>query len=346
VKQRIHDRLQITACDFLGHSIGHRRNPLSLRSAKNFGGLISYGIDSPDLWRRAAFYVDRILKGEKPADLPVQMPIKFEMVINLKTAKALGLHIPPTLLATAMAADLVRRQVAVIVGNTAASLAAKMATTTIPIVFDTPGNPVELGLVASLNRPCGNITSVTNLNVEVGPKRLELLHEAVPVASEIAVLLNPTSPNSEPLLRDLQSAGHTLRLQIRPLSASTAHEIEAASVSLVQLRASALVIGPDPFFNSQVEQLAVLTVQHAVPAIYQYREFVVAGGLVSYGGSITDAYRLVGLYAGRILKGERPADLPVQQSTKVELIVNLKTAGALDLTVPPTLLATADEVIE
>ena len=245
-----------------------------------------------------------------------------------------------------LVADLVRRQVAVIAANGPAAVAAKAATATIPIVFNTGVDPVELGLVASLNHPGGNLTGVTDLAQELGPKRLELLHELVPTATVVAVLVNPSYPGAEILLRDLQVAARTLALQIHVLHASTEHELDTAFASLVQLRAGALVIGPDSFFNSRSELLAALTVRHAVPAIFQYREFAAAGGLMSYGGSITDQYRLVGAYTGRILKGEKPADLPVQQSTKIELIINLKTAKALGLTFPLTLLGRADAVIE
>jgi putative ABC transport system substrate-binding protein len=238
----------------------------------------------------------------------------------------------------ALAADLVRRQVNVIAapGNTPAALAAKAATATIPIVFFTGADPIQVGLVASLNRPGGNLTGVTSLNVEVGPKRLELLHELIPKATAIGLLINPSNPAlAETLLRDLQAVARTLGLQLHILHASAESDFGPAFASLIQLRAGGLVIGSDIFFVSRIKQLAALTVRHAVPSIFQYREFAAAGGLMSYGGNLTDSYREVGIYAGRILKGEKPADLPVQQSTKVELFINLKTAKALGLTVPP-----------
>jgi putative tryptophan/tyrosine transport system substrate-binding protein len=247
----------------------------------------------------------------------------------------------------ALAADLVRRQVSVIAATgTPTGLPAKAATATIPIVFVTGSDPVEQGLVASLNRPGGNLTGATTLAVELGQKRLELLHELVPSATLIAVLVNPTGPNLAAVSRDLQAAARTLGLPIHILHASTTHDLEAVFATMVELRAGALVIGTDTFFNSQSARLAALALRHAVPAIYQYREFAAAGGLMSYAGSITDAYRVAGVYTGRILKGEKPSDLPVQQSTKAELFMNLKTAKALGLTVPPSLLARADEVIE
>ena len=247
----------------------------------------------------------------------------------------------------AMAADLVRRQVAVIVANTPGNLAAKAATTTIPIVFTTAGDPVQMGLVASLNRPGGNVTGVTNVSVELGPKWLELLHELVPTATIIALLVNPTSPNlTESTTKDLQAAARTLGLKLHVLHVSSERDFDKVFATLVRLRVGALVIGSDPFFNSRSEQLAALTVRYAVPTIFQTRAFVAAGGLMSYGGSVAGTYHQVGMYTGRILKGEKPADLPVQQSTKVELFITLKTANALGLTVPDKLLVAADEVIE
>jgi putative ABC transport system substrate-binding protein len=248
---------------------------------------------------------------------------------------------------TALADDLVRRQVAVIVANGFAAQAAKAATATIPIVFTAGFDPVEVGLVASLSRPGGNITGVSILDVELGPKRLELLHDVVPTATIIAVLINPTDPiRAENTLRGLQAAAHTLGLQLHTLYASTDRDFDAVFASLVKLRAGGLVIGGEPFFNSRSEQLGALTIRHAVPSIYQFRAFAAAGGLASYGASLTDAYRQAGVYTGRILKGEKPGDLAIQQATKIELVINLKTARALGLTIPPALLARADEVIE
>jgi putative ABC transport system substrate-binding protein len=247
----------------------------------------------------------------------------------------------------ALAADLVRRQVTVIyAGAIRSALAAKAATTTIPIVFNTGADPVQFGLVASLSRPGGNLTGVSNLNEEVAPKRLELLHEVVPAATLIGLLLNPTNPVTEVFLRDQQAAARILGLQLHVLHASTERDLDAAFATLVQLRAGALVIGQDAFFADRSELLAALALRHAVPAIYQNREFVAAGGLMSYGGSIGDSNRLAGVYTSRILKGEKPSDLPVQQASKFELVINLKTAKALGLTVSNQMQLLADEVIE
>jgi putative ABC transport system substrate-binding protein len=248
----------------------------------------------------------------------------------------------------ALVTELIRRRATVIVApNIAGALAAKLATTTIPIVFYTGGDPVKLGLVTSFNRPGGNLTGVIGLGTELGSKRLELLHELVPTARVVALLVNPAnSALAEPTIREVQAAAHTLGLQVHILNAGTENEIDAVFGRIVELQVGGLVIGADNFFNSRSEQLAALARRHTVPAIYQYREFAAAGGLMSYGGSLTEAYRLVGLYTGRILRGEAPADLPVQQATKVELIINVKTAKALGITFPLSLLGRADEVIE
>jgi putative tryptophan/tyrosine transport system substrate-binding protein len=246
----------------------------------------------------------------------------------------------------AMVAELVRLQVAVIVANTPGNVAAKAATTTVPIVFTIAADPVEMGLVASLSRPGGNLTGVTSSSVEVMPKRLELAHELLPSATIIAVLVNPTNAAVETQLRDLQAAARTLGLQLHVLHASNERDFDAVFATLAQLRAGGLMIGSDAFFNSRSEHLAALALRHAVPTIYQYRSFAAAGGLMSYGSSLTESYHQAGIYTGRILKGEKPADLPVQQSTKAELIINLKTAKALGLTVPPSLLRRADDLIE
>lgn len=246
-----------------------------------------------------------------------------------------------------LAADLVRQQVTVIAtGGGAATQVAMAATSTIPIIFHTGDDPVESGLATSLNRPGRNLTGVSTLNAELGPKLLALLHELVPMATVIALLINPTRTTADTVSREMQAAARTLALQLHVLRASTERDLDAAFATLVQLRAAALVIAADAFFTSRVEQLAALATRHSVPAIYPYREFASAGGLMSYGASLADSYRLAGVYTGKILMGARPADLPIQQSTKVQLIMNLKTAKALGLTIPPALIARADEVIE
>jgi putative tryptophan/tyrosine transport system substrate-binding protein len=248
----------------------------------------------------------------------------------------------------AAAADLVRHKVAVIVtANTPGALAAKEATTTIPIVFNVGVDPVQAGLVASLNRPGGNATGISVLNVELGSKQLELLHELVPAAASIALLVNPTSPAfAEPLVRQLRAAADMHKLQLHVLRASTEPEFDPIFATLAELQADALVISSDPFLNSRSELLATLALRHGVPTMHQIREFPAAGGLLGYGTDIADSWHLMGKYTGRILKGETPANLPVQQATKIELVINLKTAKTLGLEIPPTLLARADEVIE
>src|SRR5437763_3030127 len=245
-----------------------------------------------------------------------------------------------------LAADLVRRQVSVIAANSQATVAAKGATSTIPIVFITGADPVQVGFVTSLRRPGGNLTGVASLDTELGRKRLQMLHELLPNADTIAALVNPTFPGSDVQTTDLQAAASALGLRLHVLHASTAADIDAVIANVVRLQANGLVIANDPFFNSWSEQLGALALRHGVPAIYEFHPFVAAGGLMSYGGSITDLYRLLGTYTGRVLKGEKPADLPVQQATKVELIINLKSAREVGLTVHTGFLVRAAEVIE
>jgi putative ABC transport system substrate-binding protein len=246
-----------------------------------------------------------------------------------------------------LASDLVRRQVAVIVAqNVPTAFAAKAATATIPIVFILGIDPVQSGLTASLNRPGGNITGVTILSAELTGKRLELLHEMVPTAAVVAVLVNPNNPVTESETGSLQDAARALGLQMRVLRASTVAEIDEAFGNLVGLRAGALVVSGDSFFTSARARIVALAARHAVPTIYYWRGYTAEGGLMSYGTDFADGYRLVGVYTGKILKGAKPADLPVQQAVKIELVINLKTANALGLTIPPHLLARADEVIE
>jgi len=246
-----------------------------------------------------------------------------------------------------LAQDLARREVTVIVATgTPTGLPAKAATMTIPIVFVTGSDPIEQGLVTNLSRPEANLTGATTLAVELGRKRMELLHELVPTAKVIGVLINPTGPNLKAVLPDMHAAARKVGLPIHIVHASTEREFHPVFTSLVQQRVGGLVVGTDTFFNSQSRTLGALTLRYALPAIYQYREFVAGGGLMSYAGSITDAYRMAGIYTGRILKGTKPSDLPVQQSTKAELFINLKTAKALNLAIPPSLLARAEELIE
>jgi putative ABC transport system substrate-binding protein len=247
----------------------------------------------------------------------------------------------------ALVADLVGRKVDVIaLSGMPTALAAKSATSTIPIVFLIGTDPVAVGLVASLARPGGNLTGITIIATELMPKRLELLYELVPQASSIALLVNPNNASADPQVRDVQEAAGAKGVRLHILKARTESEIDAAFATLVQLHAQALLVGTDPFFFSRREQLVALAARQAIPAIYEFRDFAAAGGLISYGPSLTDTGRQVGIYVGKILNGAKPADLPVQQPTRFELVVNLKTAEALGLTVPPSILARADEVIE
>ena len=248
----------------------------------------------------------------------------------------------------ALAADLVGRRVAVIVapGGAPAALAAKSATTTIPIVFEMGADPIAIGLVGSLSRPGGNLTGVTSLSVEVTPKRLEFLHETIPAADVFAVLINPTSPTANSQSRNLQTLARDRGLQLHILQASSERDFDTVFATLPQLRAAGLVFASDTLFGTHGEQLAALAVRHAVPAIHQSRDFTTAGGLMSYGGSFAESHRQAGVYTGRIIKGAKPADLPVQQVTKVELFINLKAAKTLGVTFPPSLLGRADDVIQ
>jgi ABC-type uncharacterized transport system substrate-binding protein len=249
---------------------------------------------------------------------------------------------------SALVSDLVQRRVAVIAatGGDPAALAVKRATATLPVVFTIGGDPVALGLVASLNRPGGNITGISQITVLLDPKRLETLRELLPGIAVIAVLRNPSNANAETQVSSLRAAERRLGIELRFVTAANAHEIDAAFAALAELRVGALMVASDPFFNARRHQIVAQAARLAVPTIFHQREFVHAGGLMSYGTSVNDMYRLAGVYTGRILKGEKPADLPVQQSTKVELVINLKTAKVLGIAVPPAVVARADEVIE
>ena len=249
----------------------------------------------------------------------------------------------------ALAVDLVRRQVSVLValGGTASAQAAKAATATIPVVFRMATDPVEAGLVASLNRPGGNVTGVTTMGVELGSKQLELLHELAPAASVIALLLNPTNPAIARIQsRDVPAAARKLGLDLHVLNASAERDFDLVSARMKELRVGGLIIGADTFLNARSEQLAALAVRHAIPSISPYREFTRAGGLMSYGANVIGASRQAGIYTGRILRGEKPADLPIEQPTLFEFVINVKAARSLGLSVAPTLLSRADEVIE
>jgi putative ABC transport system substrate-binding protein len=310
--------------------------PLAARAQQSELPVIGFlGSDTPEL------YADRLRAFREGLEKAGYF-VSQNVAIEYRWAKGRNGALP------ALAADLVRLRVAVLVASTTPSVfALKAATTAIPIIFFIAGDPVALGLVASLNHPGGNLTGTTALTLEVGTKWLQLLQETVPTATAFAVLVNPTSPDlAEAQTRDLQAAAHTLGLQVHVLNASTDRDFEKAFASAIQLGADGLVISSDSFFFSHVEQLATLASRYKLPAIFGFREYTKAGGLMSYGADPNDLHRTVGAYVGRILKGERPGDLPVQQSTKVQLVVNLKTAKALGLTIPPTLLARADEVIE
>jgi putative ABC transport system substrate-binding protein len=247
----------------------------------------------------------------------------------------------------ALAADLIHREVAVIVaGGVSVTSAVKAITTSIPVVFNVGTDPVRSGFVASLNHPGGNLTGIANLNVALEPKRLEMLHQAVPTATAFGLLINPTNPVVETLTKEVEAAAHTLGVQLHVMPVRTDADIAASFTTLKERGAGGLVIGNDGLFIGRREQLGALSARQRLPTVFQFREFAAAGGLMSYGGSITDPYRVVGTYVSRILKGEKPADLPVQQSTKIDLYINLKTASALGITFPLTLLGRADEVIE
>jgi putative ABC transport system substrate-binding protein len=310
--------------------------PLGARAQQPLMPVIGFlGGESPDV------YADR-LRGFRQGLSETGYVEGRNVAVEYRWAEGRNDRLP------ALAADLARRSVSVIVtgGGFPAALAAKAASTTIPIIFHVGNDPVQLGLVASLNRPGGNLTGVNSLNSELGPKQLELVHELVPTATNLVALSNATNPGNIVGSKNLEAAAHTLGLQLHVLHASSERDFDTVFASLAQLRPGGLVIAADPFLESRSEQLASLALRHALPAIAQLREFVAAGGLMSYGGSMRDQLRQIGVYTGRILKGEKPADLPVQQSTKVDLIVNLKTAKALGLTFPLALIASADEVIE
>ena len=319
----------------LGFGAAAAAFPLATRAQPAMPVVGFVGSDTPDLYaeRLRAFRLGLKVAGFTEGQ---------NVTIEYRWAEGRNDRLP------ALTADLVRRQVAVIVATTTPSaLAAKAATMTTPIVFFVAGDPIQLGLVASLNRPDANLTGATTLTLEVGAKRLELLHEMAPAASTVAILVNPTSPNLAAIQsRDLQAAARALRLQVHVLEASTDREFEAVFPRMGELGAQALVVTSDSFFFSRSEYIAALAVQHRIPAIYGFRESAVAGGLMSYGGTLAESHRWIGVYTGQILKGEKPDNLPVQQSTKVELIVNFKAAMEIGLQVPPALITRADDVID
>jgi len=323
--------------DFIGAAVGSASLWPFIARAQQPKFLIGFlGSETPDLWASRLQEFQRGL-GELGFVEGQNLSIEY------RWAQGRNEQLP------SMASDLVRQQVKVIIapGSTPAALAAHAATKTIPIVFEIASDPVALGLIASLNKPGGNVTGVTTLNLEIGPKRLELLHSIVPSASVIGLLINPTNPRlAEANVNSMQSAGRNFGLEMHVLHASAENDFDAAFEEAKKIKAGGILIAADPFFSSHVKQLAGLSIRHAVPTVYQFREFAIAGGLLSYGTSFTQSFRTVGNYTGRILKGEKPADLPVQQATAVELIVNQRTAKALGITVPQAMIFRADEVIE
>jgi len=322
--------------DFIGALAGAATWPLAARAQQRALPVIGFlGGESLDL------YADR-LRGFRQGLKEAGFVEGQNVAIEYRWAEGRNDRLPE------LAADLARRNVNVIVagGGFPAALAAKTASAAIPIVFQVGSDPVQLGLVASLSRPGGNATGVNSLNGELASKELELLHQLVPAAKTLAMLVNPTNPGFRSLVKDRQEAATAMGLELHTLNASSATEIDAVFGSVAELHAGGLVISADPFLQSQGDKLAALALRHSVPAIGQTRAFVAAGGAMSYGASIVEQLRQVGIYTGRILKGEKPADLPVQQTTKIDLIINLKTAMALGITVPLELLIRADELIE
>jgi len=323
--------------DFITLLGGAAAWPIAARAQQPAMPVVGFvGSESPDRW---AAYVSAFHQGLRE----VGYVEGRNVAIEYRWAEGQNERISD------LVVDLLRHPVSVLAvpGSTPAALAAKAANTAVPIVFAVAADPVQVGLVASLSRPGGNLTGVVTLNVEIAPKRLELLHELFPTATSFALLVNPADPAlAEPVSENVQAAARAFGIKLHVLHASNEAEFDAAFATAVRLQAAGLVVGPDSLFNTRVEQLAALSARHALPVVFQWREFTAAGGLLSYGSSVTDTYRRAGVYTGRILKGEKPADLPVEQTTKVELFVNLKTAKALGLTVPTALLVRADEVIE
>ena len=310
--------------------------PMAAHSKPSIPTIGLLGSESSDLWasRMLAFHQGLGETGYVDGK---------NVTIEYRWAKGNNDRLP------ALAADLVQHQVSVIAapGSTPAALAAKAATSTIPVIFWIGGDPVELGLVTSLNRPEGNLTGLTTLNHALVAKRMELLHEAAPRTRSVAVLVNPTSPTlTKTTIEDAQGAARSLGLELHILYASTDADLEEAFAKMTRLQAGGLVVGTDAFFSGRLEQLAALSIRNAVPTVYQFREFAAVGGLMGYGGSLAEAFRGTGVYSGRILKGDKTGDLPVQQVTKLELYINLKTAKALGLDFPLPLIGRADEVVE